>query len=116
MEITVAVIALGIALWQLKLQREETRLNSRINSLIHIASLLKAKIEHYEQIIEGQKAKQADWAGHAYRVNNELRPLLDKINSQLVDATCHHIGEIDVQSIRQALKLSADSNGMAHGA
>lgn len=110
MEITVAVIALCVAMWQLKLQREEIRLNSRVNSLIHIASLLKSKIEHYEQIIEGQKSKKADWSGHAHRVNNELRPLLDKINSQLVEAASRHVGELDVQGVRQALKLSAESN------
>jgi hypothetical protein len=110
MEIAVAVIALCVAMWQLKLQREEIRLNSRVNSLIHIASLLKNKIEHYEQIIEGQKTKKADWSGHAHRVNNELRPLLDKINGQLILAVSNHVEEIDVRGIREALKLSAESN------
>ncbi len=39
MDIAIAVVALLVALWQLKLQRDEIRRNSRLNALIHIAGL-----------------------------------------------------------------------------
>lgn len=108
MEIAVAVVALCIALWQLKLQREEIRLNSRVNSLIHIAGLLREKIEHHEQIIEALKSRKTDWSGHAYRVNAELRPLLAKVNQELVESVSHHAAGLDIQAIRLALKLGVE--------
>ena len=108
MEIIVATVALCVAFWQLKLQRDEMRLNSRVNSLIHIAGLLRDKIKHHEHIIENLKAKNADWAGHAYRVNKELRPLLAKVDNELIDAVAKNTGGIDVKSISQALKLSTE--------
>ena len=79
MELLVALIALAITLWQLKLQRDEIRANSQINSLIHVARLLSEKIEHHERIIASLKSnKKSDWTGHANRVNRELRPCLLK--------------------------------------
>lgn len=105
MEITVAVVALLVAIWQLNLQRKEIRLNSRVNSLIHISALLRSQIEYHERIIDSQKLKKADFSGHAYRVNNELRPLLAQVNNQLVSSVTHHTSGVDVESIREALKL-----------
>ena len=108
MEITVAMVALAVALWQLKLQRDEVRRNSRLNALIHIASLLREKIEHHEQIIDSLKSRRSDWSGHANRVNSELRPLLAKINHELVDSVSGQAQGLDVQAIRDALKLNAN--------
>lgn len=106
MEIAVAVVALAVALWQLKLQRDEIRLNSRLNALIHIAGLMREKIEHHEQIIESLKSRRSDWSGHAGRVNNELRPLLTRINQELVESVAGQADGLDMQAIRDALKLN----------
>ena len=108
MEITVALIALAVALWQLKLQRDEIRRNSRLNALIHIAGLLREKIEHHEQIIDSLKSRRSDWSGHANRVNTELRPLLAMINQELVESVSGQAQGLDVQAIRDALKLNAN--------
>lgn len=107
MEITVAVVALCIAVWQLKLQRDEIRLNSRLNALIHIAGLMREKIEHHETIIDNLKSRRSDWSGHAARVNCELRPLLTRINQELVESVAHRAAGLDMHAIRDALKLGA---------
>ena len=108
MEISVAIVALAVALWQLKLQRNEIRLNSRLNALIHIAGLLREKIEHHEQIIDSLKSRRSDWSGHANRVNGELRPLLANINHELVESVSGRAEGLDIQAIRDALKLNAN--------
>lgn len=113
METLIALTALGIAIWQLKLQRDEIRLNSRVNSLIHIADLLKNRIEYHEQIIESLKTRKADWSGHARRVNNDLRPMLNKINSQLIGAVSGHVSDIEPDSVRQMLNLSGEPSAIA---
>ena len=105
MEVTIAVVALCIAIWQLKLQRDEIRLNSRLNALIHIAGLMREKIEHHETIIDNLKSRRSDWSGHATRVNCELRPLLVRINQELIDSVSHRAAGLDMQAIRDALKL-----------
>lgn len=106
MEIAITIGALAIAIWQLKLQRDEIRLNGRINSLIHIAALLKDKIDHHEQIIQNLKTKKQEWSGHAARVNNELRPLLANVNSHLMTCISHQTASLDMEGIRKALRLS----------
>ena len=105
MEVTIAVVALCIAVWQLKLQRNEIQLNSRLNALIHIAGLMREKIEHHETIIDNLKSRRSDWSGHATRVNGELRPLLARINQELIDSVAHRAAGLDMQAIRDALKL-----------
>ncbi len=105
MEVTLATVALCIAVWQLKLQRDEIRLNSRLNALIHIAGLIREKIEHHEAIIDSLKSRRSDWSGHATRVNSELRPLLARINQELIDSVAHRAAGLDMQAIRDALKL-----------
>jgi hypothetical protein len=104
-ELAVAIIALSIACWQLKLQRDEIRVQSQINSLIHVAQLLERKIEHHERIIEDLKFKRQDWVGHASRVNKELRPLLTQVNSLLLSAVQPGLPNLDPTMLRQALKL-----------
>jgi hypothetical protein len=105
MEIIVGVIALGIAIWQLHLQRKEIRLNGKINSLIHMAVLLKDKINYYEKIIQTQKENNKEWTGHAYRVNSELRPALEKVNKELFKAMSGYQGEVNMVEIKKCLRL-----------
>ena len=113
MEVTVAIVALCIAFWQLKLQRDEIRLNSRLNALIHIAGLVREKIEHHEVIIDNLKSRRSDWSGHAARVNGELRPLLARINQELIDSVSHRAAGLDMQAIRDALKLGGTAPAKA---
>ncbi|MGE5865451.1 MAG: hypothetical protein ACM32J_10165 [Rhizobacter sp.] len=108
MELLIALSALAIASWQLKLQREEIRMNSRLNALIHLATMLKDKIDHHERIIDHQKRCGLEWKGHAARVNLELRPLLVQVNAELVGAVSRHAGTLDVASIKRALRLVSD--------
>ncbi|MEZ6077070.1 MAG: hypothetical protein R3C56_15795 [Pirellulaceae bacterium] len=57
--------------------------------MIHIAGLMREKIEHHETIIDNLKSRRSDWSGHATRVNCELRPLLVRINQELIDSVSH---------------------------
>ena len=66
MEIWIAVVALSVAVWQLNLQRQEMQRNTRINSLIHMSTLLKERIEFYERIIQNMKSKKQDWTKPAF--------------------------------------------------
>lgn len=106
MEAFVAVIALAVAIWQLNLQRNEIRRNGRISSLIHMASMLKDKIDYHEKMIDSMKAAKKDWAGHAARVNKELRPALNNVNQNLMDLIANQNPSFDVVSVRKALKLT----------
>lgn len=108
MEITVAVVALAIAIWQLHLQRIEIRLNGQINTLVHMATMLKDRIEYHEKIIQDMKHKEEDWTGHAKRVNNELRPLLAKVNRELVNTIAGQKGALNDSEIKRSLQLSGD--------
>jgi hypothetical protein len=105
MELAVAAIALLIACWQLKLQRDEIRVQSQINSLIHVAELLERKIQHHERIIEDLKSKRYDWGGHATRVNKELRPLLAEVHTLLLSTVESRLPKLDPAMLREALKL-----------
>jgi len=106
MEVFVAVIALAVAIWQLKLQRNEIRRNGRISSLIHMASMLKDKIDYHEKMIENMKAAKKDWSGHAARVNKDLRPALHNVNQNLMALIEAQNTSFDVSSVRKALKLT----------
>ncbi|MFL0796387.1 MAG: hypothetical protein K6L73_02725 [Cellvibrionaceae bacterium] len=103
-EIVVALIALIIAIWQLALQRGEIRENGKISALIHMASIVKDKIEYHERIIEDKKELGEAWKGHAYRVNNDLRPLLKKINKELTDAMSGYGVSLDGSDVKELLK------------
>lgn len=105
MEIWIAVVALSVAVWQLNLQRQEMQRNTRINSLIHMSTLLKERIEFYERIIQNMKSKKQDWTKHANRVNSELQPTLYKINSELLEAVEHKNSALKSAEIKKALRL-----------
>ena len=110
MELLVALVALVITLWQLKLQRDEMKANSQINSLIHVARLLSEKVEHHERIIASQKSKRIDWTGHAHRVNRELRPMLAQVNAKLLASIEAKLPALDPAALRQALKINDEQN------
>lgn len=105
MEILVTVVALVVAIWQLNLQRREIQRGSRINSLIHTATLLKDRIEFYERIIQNLKIRKLDWTKHANHVNKELQPLLHRVNSELFDSVLHSESNIDINGVKKALRL-----------
>ncbi|GAB3089700.1 hypothetical protein [Lysobacter terrae] len=108
MELLIAVIALAVALWQLKLQRDEATINSRIGALIHVADLLMRRIDDHERIIDALKAKRKDWQGHATYVNNELRPLLAQTNTRLLVCLQDRLPDFDAAAIRRSLRLGED--------
>lgn len=105
MEAILACIALAIAIWQLKLQRDEIRRNAQINSLMHIAGMLKDKIDHHERIIADMKVRREEWKWHAAKVNGELRPMLMKTHALLMSQIGHQIPQLDMPAIRESLKL-----------
>ncbi len=84
-EVIIGFIGVLIAVWALTLQRKQIIKNSKINSLVHLSSLLSQRIEFHSKIIDNLDAKKENWKGHAEKINNELRPLKDQIDSQLID-------------------------------
>ncbi len=84
-EVLISFVALMIAVWALMLQRKQIIKNSKINALVHMSSLLNQKIEFHSKIIADLKLKKENWKGHAEKINNDLRPLKEKIDSVLID-------------------------------
>ncbi|MDM0114467.1 hypothetical protein QTI66_20105 [Variovorax sp. J22R133] len=110
MELTIAVFALGVALWQLRLQRAAMQQESRLNALLHLASMLRDQIDFYEKIIDDQKRRNGDWLSLAARVNKELRPLLNNMNQELIKSVSQNAQGLDVNAIDQALKRRPESD------
>jgi hypothetical protein len=111
MGLIVGVVAVVIAIWQLKLQKDEVIRNGKVSTLIHMATIIKGKIEHHEKIIEGQKDKKEKWKGHADRVNNELRPLLEKLNRDIIEATSKYDVSLSSADIKELItQKSVQSN------
>jgi hypothetical protein len=108
MEIAIGVLAFLVAAWQLHLQRQEIRRNGKINTLVHMATLIKDRIDLYKTIIESQKQKNEQWHGHAKVVNEKLRPLLDKINKDLIAITSDYRCSFDPSEVEKVLKLQSD--------
>ncbi|HCG8583618.1 TPA: hypothetical protein NJ534_001487 [Vibrio parahaemolyticus] len=71
----ISAIALVVACWALKLQRNEIIKNGRISALSHTSNLLQQKIDFHSKIIDALKKQGKDFKGHSQRVNDELRPL-----------------------------------------
>ena len=113
METLVAIVALCVAIRQLRLQREEIRLNSRVNALIHLAGLLRHRIDYHERIIADLKSRKGDFSGHAVRVNSELRPLLSAVHDELVGLMTLSGATVDVPGVRVALGLPVDETATA---
>lgn len=109
-----SIIALGalfVAAYQLKLQKDEVIRSGKVPTLIHMASVIKDKIEYHEKIIEDQKEKQGKWKGHADRVNNELRPLLEKLNRDIIEATSSYDVSLSRADIRELITQQSTQNG-----
>lgn len=107
-EIIVGVAALAIAMRALFLQRKEIIKNGQINSLIHTASLLQEKIDYHSRIINDMKSagkKYDEWDGHAARINNELRPLKEKVNTEFLNLGSKYDGILHESEIRKALNF-----------
>lgn len=103
MSVIVGVIALMVAVWQLKLQKDEVVRNGKVATLIHMASIIKDKIDYHEKIIEAQKDKKEKWRGHAERVNNELRPLLERLNKDIIEATSSYDVSLSTKDIKELI-------------
>ena len=105
MEILIAVIALAIAWWQLDLNKKEIERSGKINALVNMSQMLRERIELYGNIIDSQKAQGKPWKGHADTVNKELRPLLEKINQELIETSKNYKLGLSSAEIIKALNL-----------
>lgn len=83
-EILIGALALGVAGWQLYLQKKEQIRNSRINSLIYISNMLESRIKTYSDIIEEMKKDGKNYKGHTKRLHEELKPLLIQTQDELL--------------------------------
>jgi len=102
-----AVVGLLIALWALRLQRREIAKNGKISALIHASKMLQEKIDYHSKImgdIEDDFDKRAIWRGHANRINEELRPLKNRIDIEFINIAAKYEGIFHENQIRQALK------------
>ncbi len=108
MEVLVGVVALLVALWQLNLQKKEIVRTGKVSTLVHMATVVKDKIDRYEKIIAEQKGKQAKWKSLADRVNNELRPLLDKLNKDILETTSSYDVSLTLRDTREITTQKID--------
>ncbi len=110
----IAAAAFAVAAWQLYLQRREIVRNGRINTLLHISSMVKDRINHQEKIIEERKRNSQNWQGHAKTVNDKLRPLLRNINKSLLEIVLENAGSLRKEDLERALALEecAEENGV----
>lgn len=103
-ELIIGTTALIIAVWALHLQRKEIIKNGRINALIRVAQMIQEKINYHDNIIEDMKKQGRKYDGHAHRINNELRPLKNKINMEFINLAAKYDGVLHENEIREALK------------
>ena len=108
MELAIGVAAFIIAAWQLNLQRKETIRNGKINTLVHISTLLKDRINFHSGIIESLQANKKPWQGRAKVINDELRPILNQVNKDLLQVTSDYKCSFDHADVEKALKLNTD--------
>ena len=102
-EILVGVVGLMIALWQLNLQKCEIIKNGKINSLIHISSMLQAKSDYHDKIINDKRQRNEKWKGHADKVNDELRPLKNDVDDELLNLIALYENMPNVRTIRDQI-------------
>ncbi|MFM1800956.1 MAG: hypothetical protein RJA81_308, partial [Planctomycetota bacterium] len=107
MELFIALVALGVAIWQLKLQRDEIRTESRINSLLHVDQLLSNRISFLEKIIEDKKQWNQPWVHLAHTINTYLKPVRNNVNATLLEEVKDHLPKhITLMELRDSLGLS----------
>ena len=102
-EILVGVVGLMIALWQLNLQKREIIKNGKINSLIHISSMLQAKSDYHDKITNDKRQRNEKWKGHADKVNDELRPLKNDVDDELLNLIALYENMPNVRTIRDQI-------------
>ena len=102
-EILVGVVGLMTALWQLNLQKREIIKNGKINSLIHISSMLQAKSDYHDKIINDKRQRNEKWKGHADKVNDELRPLKNDVDDELLNLIALYENMPNVRTIRDQI-------------
>ena len=102
-EILVGVVGLMIALWQLNLQKREIIKNGKINSLIHISSMVQAKSDYHDKIINDKRQRNEKWKGHADKVNDELRPLKNDVDDELLNLIALYENMPNVRTIRDQI-------------
>ena len=105
MEILIAAIALTIAWWQLDLQRDEIKRSGKINTLVNMSQMVRERIDFYDDIINSLKEQGKPWKGHADKINKELRPLLSKINQELIKSSTDYNLPFSEREISDALNL-----------
>ncbi|PYC29596.1 hypothetical protein DMO17_02555 [Aquipseudomonas alcaligenes] len=105
MEILIAAAALAIAWWQLDLQRKEIQRSGKINALVNMSQMVRERIELYSDIIDSLKNEKKPWKGHADKINRELRPLLSKINQEIIIASSNYNFSFPEKEIIAALNL-----------
>ena len=69
-----------------------------------MASTLKDKIDRHERIICAQKERKESWKSHANKVNNELLPMLEKLNADIIEASKCYDVSLTSQDIQRLLK------------
>ena len=116
MEIFIAFGALAIAWWQLDLQKKEIKRNGKISALVNMSQMVRERIDLYGDIIESHKEQGKPWKGHADKINKELRPLLAKINSELIDSSSSYKLSFSVREITDALSLQGNGKADANDA
>lgn len=102
-EVAVGFFALIIAILALQLQRAEIAKNSKINALTHMSSMLQAKINFHSKIIDNMKDRKENWTGHADKINKEMRPMKERIDSDLVDIISKYENMPDPSTIKNIL-------------
>lgn len=107
LNVVVGVIALLIAIWALNLQRRAIIRNGKVNALIHSASMIQGKIDYHSRIIDDMKANKKnyeEWEGHAHRINKELRPLKEEIDTEFLNVVASYDGLLHENKIRNAIQ------------
>lgn len=103
LQTVIAVVSVIIALYALNLQRNEIKRGAQISALIHTSEMIQRKIDYHSKIIDDNKAQGKKWEGHADRINNELRPLHNKINREFIDLAAKYKGILDASEIKTSL-------------
>ena len=106
LEVLVGVIAAAIAITALFLQRYEIIKNGRMNALIYASTLVQQRIDYYDNLIKSMERdnNNANTYGIKKRINEELRPLKQKIDFELLDLMGRHEGVAQVPDIKSALQ------------
>ena len=88
MQTWIAIAALFIASWQLRLQRKEIAKANKIEKIKVGTDIIRAEIALREKNIQDEKGKgQCDWSKiepHIKKVNDYLRPTLRKLESKII--------------------------------